>query len=591
MAISIRYPSTPNLLDLQSIMDNTEDGYDAGRLSRFERELPGLLEKLHAPQQPQSMSLAALGQNVPQQQISRAPLPPVTDPATARVEQAFAAQGQGRNDLTNNQIAGRFLKTVRDGGVTNPYAIAAIAATGKHESGFDPKNAFGEWSDPSQSGQAGMSGGIMSWRAERLNNLRAFAQQAGDDPTRPSPETQAKFLLQEDPQLIQQLQAARSPQEAQQLMNNAWRFAGYNQPGGEAGARIASAQGYATDFGGSPSQSALEGIGVGQSVSMGGQGAMPPGELPGLPDGETMRRMFANPLTRPFAIEAARSRRQAIDSQNDPMKRIAYEKALLELENLRNPRGSPTDDMREYQFAKGQGFDGSLQDWITAGRKAGATNVNIGSEKGFDKTIGEGYGKRFLDIQDGAQAAQRALNALDVMEDSMSDPGFYSGAAAGSITSLKRTARALSIEGSDGIDSIETFNAMTKQAALDSMGGSLGSGFSNADRDFVLDQVPNLGNTPEGNKALIGVQRKLNTRKQQIAQFARQYAENNDGRIDAGFDEALAQWAERNPLFPAEPQGSGSSPGAGGSTGRQRARNPSTGELMEWDGKAWRPVK
>lgn len=216
------------------------------------------------------------------------------------------------------------------------------------------------------------------------------------------------------------------------------------------------------------------------------------------------------------------------------------------------------------------------------------TNVNVNGERGYDKTVGEGYGKRFLDIQQGAQTAQRTLDGLQVMENAMVDPNFYSGTGETYINGLKRLA--VSIGGDpDKVSSVETFNAMAKQAALDSMGGSLGTGFSNADRDFVTDQVPSLANTPEGNRKLIEIQRKLNVRKQQIAAQARAYAAQHNDRIDAGFDEYLAKWAEQNPLFPKVPSGSGR--GAGTDTGRQRARNPSTGEVVEWNGTQWVPAR
>jgi hypothetical protein len=37
----------------------------------------------------------------------------------------------------------------------------------------------------------------------------------------------------------------------------------------------------------------------------------------------------------------------------------------------------PTDDMREYEFARSHGFEGSFQDWMVSNRKAGATNINM----------------------------------------------------------------------------------------------------------------------------------------------------------------------------------------------------------------------
>jgi hypothetical protein len=88
----------------------------------------------------------------------------------------------------------------------------------------------------------------LSWRADRLQKLQSFAAQRGDQGNG-SPETQAAFLAQEDPTLIPRLNAAQTPQEANQIMANAWRFAGYNREGGENARRLALTQQYAGRFG------------------------------------------------------------------------------------------------------------------------------------------------------------------------------------------------------------------------------------------------------------------------------------------------------------------------------------------------------
>ncbi len=137
---------------------------------------------------------------------------------------------------SNNPVLNGFMSTVQRGGVTNPYALAAIQATGQHESGFDPGNAGRTWNDPSESGRPGTAGGIMSWNNDRLAALQRFT--GGDM----SPEAQAAYFLQEDPQLIARLNNAGSVEEAQALMNNAWRFAGYDRPGGEAENRLNTAR-------------------------------------------------------------------------------------------------------------------------------------------------------------------------------------------------------------------------------------------------------------------------------------------------------------------------------------------------------------
>lgn len=146
-----------------------------------------------------------------------------------------------------------FIETVRSGGLTNPYGLAAVASTGKAESGWSAKNAMRTWSDPSESGQAGTAGGILSWRGPRYQALAA----TGDL----SPEGQAKFFLQENPQLIQKLNSAKSVEEAQQLMNDAWAFAGYNRPGGESARRLAMAKSYySNEFGNQPANSGVAAI-------------------------------------------------------------------------------------------------------------------------------------------------------------------------------------------------------------------------------------------------------------------------------------------------------------------------------------------
>lgn len=162
---------------------------------------------------------------------------PMTD-AAAEVSGTAPTSGQPI-DMTGNEIYDQFMGTVKEG-VTNPYALAAVAATAKAESGFDPGNVNRTWSDPSESGQAGTAGGLMSWRGPRYEALAA----TGDL----SPAGQARFFLGEDPALIEKLNGAQSVEEAQSLMNNAWKFAGYNRPGGEAANRLAAAQSFLPTF-------------------------------------------------------------------------------------------------------------------------------------------------------------------------------------------------------------------------------------------------------------------------------------------------------------------------------------------------------
>lgn len=185
--------------------------------------------------------------------------PAPTDYPSQRVAQAFG-DPQASN-MNGNQVFSSFMDTVKQGGLTNPYGLAAVAGTGKRESGFSPENAARTWSDPSERGAAGTAGGILSWRGPRYNALAA----TGDL----SPSGQARYFLSENPQLIASLNSAKSVEEAIGLMNNAWKFAGYNRSGGETAARLQAAQAFLPQFQGANSSAsdAVNAMATGQPIA------------------------------------------------------------------------------------------------------------------------------------------------------------------------------------------------------------------------------------------------------------------------------------------------------------------------------------
>lgn len=188
--------------------------------------------------------------------------------------------------------------------------------------------------------------------------------------------------------------------------------------------------------------------------------------------------------------------------------------------------------------------------------EAGATRVNNSTsvtnsgEKEFDKAVGKDYGETFVGINKAARDSVGALNNLNLMEKITQDPNFYSGAGGEAVTKAKQLAASLGIADAATAAPNELFKKISQKSVLDAAGGSLGAGFSNADRSFLEGTVANIGNTPEGNRQIIGIARRVEQRKQEVAQFARDYAKKNGGRIDAGFDTALAEWTAKNPAFP-----------------------------------------
>lgn len=226
-----------------------------------------------------------------------APTPILNPNAAATGASLISALGPNSAEAATpdpNDIRGRFISTLQQGGLTNPNGLGAVAAYAQHESGYSPSNITGSWSDPSQSGAPGTSGGILSWRADRLANMKAFTAGASDPVA-----AQANFLLQENPQLTQALQNAKSPQEANALMAGAWKFQGYDQPGGENAARLATTQAYANSLGSGqalPATGRPRGASMGSTAQQGGfglggiqaQGSAVPGQASLTPDVATL---------------------------------------------------------------------------------------------------------------------------------------------------------------------------------------------------------------------------------------------------------------------------------------------------------------
>lgn len=217
--------------------------------------------------------------------------------------------------------------------------------------------------------------------------------------------------------------------------------------------------------------------------------------------------------------------------------------------------------IQEFKFAQANGFKGGILDYLKEKAAAGATRVNTNiqsGEKEFDKAVGKDYGETFVGIQKAGRDSGGAINNLNIMEKLTNDPNFYSGTGGELVTRLKQAGVSTGFLPEGAASANEVFQKVSQKAVVDNL-GSLGAGVSNADRQFIQGTVPNIANTPEGNRQIIGMGRKIEQRKQEVARLAREYAKGNGGRIDSGFDDYLAQWSDKNPLFQggAIPRGGG----------------------------------
>lgn len=209
-----------------------------------------------------------------------------------------------------------------------------------------------------------------------------------------------------------------------------------------------------------------------------------------------------------------------------------------------------------------------------------------GVAQAYDTKIGGDLATEFQTIQQGAQAAQGTQNTISQMRNIMADPKFYSGPGSQQVETVKRFVAAIGLD-PNAVSSMEQFNAMSNKLVVDGLNGSLGTGVSNADRQFIGNTKPNLGNTQQGNVALLDIMDKLAQRAQETAALARDYAKQHNGRLDANWQGFVDQWATAHPLFPQQDQ---TQQPDGGPQEGATATNPQTGQKAVFRNGAWQMV-
>jgi len=217
----------------------------------------------------------------------------------------------------------------------------------------------------------------------------------------------------------------------------------------------------------------------------------------------------------------------------------------------------PTNEQKTAQFIRQNwqqlGFKGPDDPDLAAFARQKLSGLTTPpGETEQEKKLGAYYGDMYSKIGQEATKARSTISTLRSMDQLMKNPNFYSGAGADANLLTKRVAAAF---GGDkalldlGMDPTkagpqEAFRALSNKAIYDSL-GSLGTGISNGDRSFIENAFPNLSNTPQGNAMLIKIQQRMEERKVEIAQAARNH---NNGRLDAAFEGKLDAIGNK-PLF------------------------------------------
>lgn len=232
-----------------------------------------------------------------------------------------------------------------------------------------------------------------------------------------------------------------------------------------------------------------------------------------------------------------------------------------------------TNDIKEYNLAKEQGFKGSLLDYQTALKRAGANQTSINMppmEKAYDQALGKEFADQNISIAKGAGDARRKIATLDRIGQLLSDPKIYTGAGGDQVLQVKRLAKLIGVDVGD-VSGAEAARALSNQFALELRNPAGGAGMpgamSDKDREFLQASVPSLQQSPQGNAKIVDYMKRVANRAIQVEKLRQDYVRKN-GRLNEGFYQALSQFSEANPLFPEAGQGA--------------AREGQTGAGVKW---------
>ena len=182
-----------------------------------------------------------------------------------------------------------------------------------------------------------------------------------------------------------------------------------------------------------------------------------------------------------------------------------------------------------------------------AGAGKGVTFVE---EKEENKAVGKMFGEQFGDIQKAGFSAQSKIARLDRLGQMLE--GLQTGKLTPAMTNVKATLESLGISIDDKLGAAQAVEAISNELALQGRSTAGGAGMpgamSDKDREFLVNTVPGLSKTPEGNRLLIETNRRLAKRDQDIAKLARDYRRQHK-QLDEGFYDELQRFSDANPLF------------------------------------------
>ena len=226
----------------------------------------------------------------------------------------------------------------------------------------------------------------------------------------------------------------------------------------------------------------------------------------------------------------------SIASRPDLPKSV-QEAALTRLKALQE-QGAPTGPIKEYDLYRRQGGTSNFQDF-TAENEAKKTAATEEAKLSAAK---------YQSIIDNGTKAQQEIPQLQMLQEQMNDPNFFSGAGEKYNLLYKRLKSAVGIDPDAAVPQ-EFLRKATAANVLSSLGALKGLGqIRVAEINMAREAASSPDNSIPANKLLTEISIRSHQRNADIAELAQAYKEKN-GSLDAGFDKLVTQYGKQHPMF------------------------------------------
>lgn len=291
-----------------------------------------------------------------------------------------------------------------------------------------------------------------------------------------------------------------------------------------------------------PAVQQLKRMGIGQ-VAQAGQPQVqeiPAVNQPAAPQGQPSP--VTNAITSPNAPATPSRAEQLIAYYSAIMSDPRSPKQNVELAKERLSALQKSNELtplqKEFAQSKLEGFKGTMQDY-EADRETRKTAATEEAKLGA---------KKYESLVEAGTKAQLEIPQLELMQQQMDDPNFFSGAGEKYNLLYKRLKSAVGIDPEAAVPQ-EMLRKVTSANILSGLGALKGLGqIRVAEINLAKDAAASPDNSIPANKFLIETSKRTHQRSAEIAEMAQNYKEKN-GSLDAGFDKEVTAYYKKHPLY------------------------------------------